>query len=242
VKKLILPIFIVFILTNSCKKDANLTAIDGCAVSAYVNTNYLTDAQEIVYRRILSGAQVQGSGQPEFNQDELDRVLSAFESIYALHTPTSDSMFTTLKIHTYKVYLLNSMIFKVNMSTPEIKSLITNHTTGNATFDGLMTQYGFSYDGKYPPVTDLPFATFNSANWYNMNGLLPLFSKFPFVSLGQSNGTVGDGNDITYQINGNVRTVEFSIGFGDCPAGCGGRKRWQFTVDANCKARFVKIY
>jgi hypothetical protein len=241
-KNLILVLLVVAILSNACKKSDSLKAIDGCPVSSFINANYLNDAKEIVYRRILSGNQVLNSNQPEFSQLELDRVLSAIESVHALQTAQTDSIFNIIQIHTFKHYVLNSIILKVNLNAPEIQNFINQKPTGNQAFDGLLAKYGFAYNDSSPPSAILPYLDIKSNNWYNIQGLTPYFNQFPFIQNAEGDGTVGDGNDMTYTLNGTKRTINFSIGFGDCPAGCGGRKTWEFSVDENCRANFVKTY
>jgi hypothetical protein len=240
-KKIILLFLIVPLLSDGCKKSAIYKSIAGCPVDSSINTNYLNDAKEIIYSRILSGDQVLGSNQPIFNPQELDRVLSGIQSVYALHSAQTDSIFKVYQIHAFRLYVLNSVILQVDINAPEIKNLIGGKPTGNVLFDNFLAKYGFTYNARLPPGADLPFINFTSNTWYNLQALLPVFKSFSFISGAQADGTVGDGNNITYQINGNVRTLNFSHGFGDCPAGCIGRSTWEYTVDENCKATFVKF-
>lgn len=51
----------------------------------------------------------------------------------------------------------------------------------------------------------------------------------------------GDGNYIGLERNGDVATITFSIGRGDCPAGCTYRKFWEFKVLGD-KAYFIKSF
>ncbi len=228
------------LLAGSCKKSNTDQAIDGCPISPSINSAYLNDAKEIVYQRIISGQKVTGSNQPVFNQDELNRVLSAIQSVYVLHTPLTDSIFNVYQVHAFKTYVLNSIEMQVVMSSPEIQNLINGKPTGNPDFDGLMSTYGFTFNPTYPPSYAFNFMNIRSANWYNLVPLVNSFKSFSFIQGAQADGSIGDGNNITYQINGNTRTINFSYGFGDCPAGCGGRIIWSFSVDENCKATYLK--
>jgi len=224
----------------SCQKGTTLASIDACPIDTMVNDQYMNDAKEMLYQNILKGVKVQDSDQPVFNQTEVNRVLSAIQSVYAMHTPRTDSIFNTDKIHAHKIYLLNSVIIKVDVNSPEIKNLVSGKPTGNADFDALLAKYHFTYDGRYPPDANLPFMGLYSDTWYNMKGMVPLFLKYPFIQGAQANGTVGDGNNITYRTSRTSRILDFSIGFGDCPAGCGGRITWEFSVDENCHATQVR--
>jgi hypothetical protein len=230
---------------GSCKKSDSFNKdVAGCPIDPAISNGYLNDAQEIVYRNILAGVSVQGSDQVAFNQQELNKVLSAIQSVYALNSPQTDTVFNVYKIHAFKLYVLNSIILQVNLNAPEIKNLAIGQPTGNSSFDTLMAKYGFTYNNNtlYPSTSQLPFFAINSNTWYNIQALVPLFKQYSFILGAQSNGTAGDGNNITYQINGTNRILDFSLGFGDCPAGCGGRQIWEFSVDEHCKATFVKSF
>jgi len=239
-KILLLVISLAAFFLSGCNKSDNLKSVDGCPIDTVISNNYLNDAQEIVYQRILSGDYVMDSNQVQFNQQEIDRVLSAIQSVYALHSAQSDSIFNIDKIHTFKLYVLNSIVLQVNINAPEIKNLVNGQPTGNAAFDDLLAKYGFTYNARYPPTQSLPFFNITSNTWYNMQALLPLFKQFSFIQGAQSDGSIGDGNKIIYQINGTTRTLNFNIGLGDCPAGCTGSYSRQFTIDQNCKATFIK--
>ncbi|HEY8781268.1 MAG TPA: hypothetical protein VIM16_06620 [Mucilaginibacter sp.] len=241
-KKIIPPIFIAALLLSiSCKKSDIYKSIDGCPVDSSISTNYLNDAKEIVYSRILSGDHVSDSNQPIFNQQELDRVLSAIQSVYALHSAQTDSIFNIYQIHAFRRYLLNSVILQVDINAPEIKNLTKGNPSGNVLFDDFLAKYGFSYNTAFPPGATLPFINFTTNTWYNLQAILPVFKSFPFILGAQADGSAGDGNNITYRLNGNQRIIDFSFGYGDCPAGCIGRSTWEFNVDENCRASFVKF-
>ena len=216
--------------------------IDACPVDTLVAAQYLNDAQELLYTRILSGQQVMGSNQALFNQTELNRILSAIQSVYALTSPERDSVFVRYQIHAFKYELLNSLILGVDINAPQIKNLVSGKPTGDAAFDGLVDQYHFVYNSALPPTDVLPYLTLNSTTWYNMKALVPLFSSFSFIKNVTVNGLAGDGNNITYQTQGTNRILDFSHGYNDCPAGCGNRTHWVFQVDDNCHAVFLKTY
>ena len=54
-------------------------------------------------------------------------------------------------------------------------------------------------------------------------------------------GCIGDGNTITLTRNEDSAIITFSIGSGDCPAGCIYHKYWEFKV-SNGVATFVRTY
>jgi hypothetical protein len=52
----------------------------------------------------------------------------------------------------------------------------------------------------------------------------------------------GDGNNITDSIYPDHIEIIYSIGWGDCPAGCTERRFWKFKVYWNCSVEFVSSY
>lgn len=240
--RLFLILLCAVCLIPACKKSNSQSIIDACPIDTLVADQYIHDAQELLYTRILSGQPVAGSNQALFNQTELNRILSAIQSVYALASPERDSVFVRYQIHAFKSYLLNSLVLGVDINAPEIKNLISGKATGNAAFDALVNQYHFVYESSLPPNANLPYLTLNSADWYNMKVLLSRFSSFSFIKNATVNGLAGDGNNITYQTQGTNRILDFSHGYNDCPSGCGSRAHWVFQVDDMCQASFLKTY
>jgi hypothetical protein len=69
------------------------------------------------------------------------------------------------------------------------------------------------------------------------------FSKISSIILTdiESGPCIGDGNTIKLIRSRYSAKVTFSIGEGDCPAGCIYHKYWEFLVENN-KATFVKSF
>jgi len=68
------------------------------------------------------------------------------------------------------------------------------------------------------------------------------FAKIESVEIADFNkGCLGDGNNISISRNGDSTVITFSVGSGDCPAGCIYRKYWEFIVSYGT-ATFVRTY
>lgn len=69
------------------------------------------------------------------------------------------------------------------------------------------------------------------------------FNNLPSILIAEFNkGCIGDGNNITLERkDDDSAIITFSIGSGDCPAGCIYHKYWEFEV-VNGIAKFIKPY
>jgi hypothetical protein len=65
------------------------------------------------------------------------------------------------------------------------------------------------------------------------------FATMPGVIWAEPNGYGGDGNDIRARPENGGWRLEYSVGFGDCPAGCTGRRVWTFVADATGAVRYL---
>jgi hypothetical protein len=50
---------------------------------------------------------------------------------------------------------------------------------------------------------------------------------------------VGDGPDIRASVHGEGWRLDYSVGFGDCPAGCIYRHTWSFAVSGDGVVTFL---
>src|SRR5947207_492604 len=64
----------------------------------------------------------------------------------------------------------------------------------------------------------------------NIIALAQLFSGISGVRFAEPNGVVGDGNDITGSVEDSRVLLDYSVGYGDCPSGCIGRRFYHFAV------------
>lgn len=118
--------------------------------------------------------------------------------------------------------------------------------TGNQSVDELMTKYKLKVTA-YHYYQYLPgyhhSVSVEADDILNMPELAKEFVKIAGINYAEGSSTVGDlSESINYRKQGNDRIYEFSIKWGDCPAGCIAHRTWQFTVDQNCNATFVKAW
>ena len=74
------------------------------------------------------------------------------------------------------------------------------------------------------------FAVLFSETPVNIIALASLFKSADGVNHAEINGFLGDDDNITAEDNRSHLEFKFSVGWGDCPAGCIQRHFWKFNV------------
>lgn len=109
--------------------------------------------------------------------------------------------------------------------------------TGNSRVDSLMQHYDLSlsfFDEKAHPHAGL-----RSNEPLNMKALAQRFAPISGVRYAEPSGWAGDGNDIAARAGEDFWQLRYSVGFGDCPAGCTHRHYWTFRVYESGRVEYV---
>lgn len=238
--KKLLPFALLLLLFAACKKDG---ANPYHVIDPVISFNYTNDARQLLFRMLENGTVTTDKDKPEFNQNELNKILQSIQAVYSLNTRQTDSIFNISKVHIYPHVSLNSIILQVNQTSAEGKKLMAQQPSGNATFDALMAKYQFIFNGTVN-TSNAGFVTLLAGQSYNITPLLTLFKNYPFIVNAQQNGYVGDGNDITYTLTSNNGVdIDFAVKSGDCPAGCAIRHGWRYHVNfSNYKVTYNGSY
>ncbi|MFH0733123.1 MAG: hypothetical protein V1773_01575 [bacterium] len=101
--------------------------------------------------------------------------------------------------------------------------------SGNLKVDSLTTNYGLSIYRSYNWAWSYNFLL-KAAQPINIIALCQLFKGVEGVKQVYPDGVTGDGNNIIAAITDEYVTLDYSYGFGDCPAGCISRHYWHFLV------------
>ncbi len=113
---------------------------------------------------------------------------------------------------------------------PWVQAWREGHTlTGDARVDALIRKYQLRL-GRFYEWSFGPAAVLVSDPPVNIEGLAALFAALPDVRYAEPNGYGGDGNDIRASRLRDAWQMRYSLGFGDCPAGCINRHSWTFDV------------
>ena len=235
----IILVLICFLIIG-CEKES-ISYRQDIEIDTFLLNNYLDDAKQLYVKEINAD-----STHPNYNialldSKKINKILSLFQAVYNLKSPESDTIFKVYKIHTLFCYSLNSIVLKVNTDAPEINNLSMGIIpTGDQQLDDLLITYKFDSVRLSYSYPSFPWLSVNTEESYNLIPIINAFEKLPSVLIAENNGGCFDGNNIEIINEGEKTTLDFSIGFGDCPAGCIYRKHWKFIIE-NQIAIFEKI-
>jgi hypothetical protein len=158
-------------------------------------------------------------------------LLDGLAHVYRFPHPARDTVVDVLRIHTFPNPQLYELIVGVDTTFAWVREWRAgNRLTGEPAIDALLQQYRLNVREYYPWLSGHA-VVLRSAEPLNMNALARRFSGIAGVRYAEPNGFMGDGNDIRASVQGNAWRLDYSLGTGDCPAGCTSRITWSFLVD-----------
>lgn len=131
--------------------------------------------------------------------------------------------------------------FYVKVDTAKLwvkKWLSGNLYTGFNDIDTLVDNYKLTVKSNLI----LPSATYfflNCEESLNLLAFCNLLDDINGIDEASPEGTIGDGNNITAEIFDNYVELNYSYGFGDCPAGCISRHYWKFRIYYSGVVQFI---
>jgi hypothetical protein len=170
----------------------------------------------------------------------VNSLLAALAQVYATPHPARDSVVGIYPIRTFP----RPATWEVTVNISPAHGWTAawragNARTGNSRVDALVDAYGLSVRQVYNwPVTGI-FVVLRADRPLHAAALAARFDRIPGVIWAEQNGFTGDGNDIRASRHGDGWRLDYSVGFGDCPAGCGGRHTWSFSVSATGGVRYL---
>ncbi len=210
----------------------------------FILNNYTQDAKNLYYKEILSDSSHFNFYNPKLDTTEIVKILEIIQAVYELNSPESDTVFHYYKIHGYYCFSFNSVSLKVQTEIPEIQNLADGIIpTGDSQLDAVLVKYKIdsvkTFHSSYP---GFPWLTVYTGEEYNMIPAERDFEQLPQIMIAElNNSCIGDGNTIELTRNDDSAIITFSIGSGDCPAGCIYHRYWEFRVE-NGQARFMGVY
>jgi hypothetical protein len=214
--------------------DAKRLLADNCrgAISDFIKENYLKDAKILYNREIAANPDHSNYNNPEFDKRGIDKILGVIQEVYTLTTAERNLVFEQHKIHALPDHSFKSVIIQATQNAPEIENLIKGTIpTGNAELDEVLTKYGFNNVDVLSTNSSSYTIVLKSSQEYNLIPIINKLKNIASITNAEANGFVGDGNDIKLSKgNNDTLTIEFSIGWGDCAAGCINHESWKFEV------------
>ena len=239
----LLLVFIIYLLFISCTLDNDNSSDNNIELSEFVKNNYTNDAKQLYMHEIFNDTSHPNYNETSIDETEVNKILQIIQAVYNLDIPETDTIFNQNNIHTYLCYSFNALSLKVDTEIDEINNLAEGIIpTGNSNLDNILSNYNFNSVEPAFSYPSFPWLTINFNGEFNMipinNELATIHS---IILTEMSSICFGDGNNITLTRNNNNATIIFSIGSGDCPAGCIYHKYWKFEV-VNNTATFIRMY
>lgn len=189
---------------------------------------YVEDASRLALRDL----QATGYSEIPIPQDAVEPYYAGLVAVYnAGSLPARDSVVDVYHIHTFGSPETRSLLLQLLGTEPWVERLARDEIpTGEPAIDTLLARYALSLGSVYPLHEGDVLLTLESSDPLNISALAPLFSGIGGVRFAAPNGRVGDGHDIGGSIEESRVLLDYSVGFGDCPAGCIGRRFYHFAV------------
>lgn len=236
-------IYFLIILTLSCEIGDEPIEYNEIELKPFIINNYTDDAKQLYMHEIFNNVNHSNYDNPELDNNEVDKILKIIQLVYDSNSVARDSVFDIHKIHARYCYSFNSIMLKVNAELPEIKKLSNNiFPTGNADLDKILSKYKIDSVKTAYSYPKFNWLTVYTKNEYNVMPIANELDNLSSILIADFNkGCVGGGNTINLHRNDSMATITFSIGWGDCPAGCIYHKYWEFKV-TNKRAEFIRSY
>lgn len=243
-----LPLFIFLLLVfAACTKqevtpdtkqkevpDDNMLLVDDCreVTSDFIKANYFEDAKILYNREIASNPNHPNYNTPEFDKRGINKMLGIIQEVYNLTTPERNLVFEQHKVHAFPNHSFKSVIIQAKQGAPEIENLRKGIIpTGNTGLDEVVIKYGFNDVTVLSTNSSSHTIILKSSQEYNLLPIIKKLNGIASITHAEVDGLIGGGNNIEIsQGDNDTLTIEFSIGWGDCTAGCINRKSWKFEV------------
>jgi hypothetical protein len=213
------------------------STIDDSLVPEPVRAAYRDDASRLALRDLQSNGYTGIQIPSEAVQPYYDALVSVYN---ATALPARDTVVDVYGIHTFGNPVTRSLLLWLLGSEDWVQRLARREVpTGEPSIDTLLARYSLSlatvhvlYDGDVLVTLAPPEAL-------NIEALAALFRGIAGVRFAQSNNMFGDGNDIDGSIEESRVLLDYSVGYGDCPAGCINRRFYHFAMDEDGTVEYL---
>ncbi len=203
------------------------SSVDDSRVPAELRAAYLEDARLLALRDLLA----KGYSEIPIPREAVQPYYNALVAVYnATALPSRDTVVDVYRIHTLGSPATRSLILQLVGTEPWVQRLAQREIpTGYPAIDSLLARYSLSVGSVFAPHDGDVLLTLTAPEPLNMIALAALFGGIAGVRFAEPNGVVGDGNNIAGSIEDAV-LLDYSVGYGDCPAGCIARRFYHFAV------------
>ena len=156
-------------------------------------------------------------------------LLKYYHALIAVYNSNMEKAKKVKSIHDFRTETLREFIIGVDGSAAWFENWKNgNLYTGIGKFDNLVD----SFNIEIKEVYDLHdrFAVVLTEEHVNLNAFPTLFNGITGIRHVEPNWITGDGSEISAQDSSGTLVLTYSIGWGDCPAGCINRHYWLFEI------------
>lgn len=208
-----------------------ISSADDSGVPEELRLAYREDAARLALRHLTATGDPAGSD-VELPAALLGSLYDALIHVYnARDLPARDSVVEMYAVHTFPVPDVLRITLGVDSAAAWVRALRSGQVpTGNKRFDELVDAHDLGLERYYDLQFMYDLASLRAAAPLNTIALASMFRDIEGVLTADPSGWVGDGNDIRAATAADGWRLDYSRGFGDCPAGCTGRYTWRFRV------------
>ncbi len=204
------------------------STVDDSLVSEPVRAAYLDDASRLALRDLQANGYTGIQIPPESVQPYYDALVLVYN---ATALPARDTVVDVYSIHTFGNPVTRSLLLWLLGSEDWVQRLARREVpTGEPSIDTLLPRYSLSLGTANVLHDGDVLVTFAPPEPLNIEALAARFRGISGVRFAQPNNMIGDGNDIDGSIEESRVLLDYSVGYGDCPAGCTGRLSYRFAV------------
>jgi hypothetical protein len=202
-----------------------------CDIVSKIQNDYLNDSKILALREIYSDTTSSNADSIEIPLSLTNKYLGALSVIYSMENDVIDTIFNEYNIHTFPnvPYMEIGMIADTNYTWIQ-NFLVDSVISGNAQFDSLMVKYDFKLH-SYINLSVGASIRITTPRYLNLEPIVDSLEKIQGLDLVDAmESWAGDGANIDNSSSNDTTYISFSIGWGDCPAGCINRKYWNFSI------------
>lgn len=253
-KTTICSILVGLALIISCTEiERKLTGPGGDIISSDDDSNvplllreyYLEDAALLSVRRMH---QIGGSLSNEVIIPS-DIILMFYKSLIrvynAIDIAARDSVISMYDIHAARRIqdvVIHELLVGVSLTRQWTQAWQEgNRLTGNSQIDDLILAYDLELDRFTPTHSGTSgYALLIADQPLNISALASQFEGIDGVNYAEANAWAGGSNDIVVtNVHSAWVLLDYSVGYGDCMAGCIYRRNWRFQVFFNNRVVYV---
>ena len=207
-----------------------------------VKQTYKMDAERLALRDIQTDV-TKKSTLIKIPTGLVDLYFNGLLHIYhAENVAEQENVVKVYNIHTLHRPEIKHLLVAVDTTVQWVKMWQEGYRfTGNVQIDKLLSEYKLDLN-KYHRWENRHLVELEAENALNILALSQKFIGIDGVIYAEPNNVVGDGNDISAFRKSDYVVYEYSLGYGDCLAGCIHKHYWTFRVSYNGNVEFVNSY